>query len=60
MNGGPNTNKSVTLIGMHSTMHASRAHKRDCPSNSRNRYVGCTLFPKASSADSDKNGKLEW
>ena len=34
-----------------------RAHKRDCPSNSRNRNVGCTLFPKASSADSDKNGK---
>ena len=28
-----------------------RAHKRDCPSNSRNRHVGCTLFPKASSAD---------
>ena len=34
-----------------------RAHKRDCPSNSRNHYVGCILFPKASSADSDKNGK---
>ena len=34
-----------------------RAHKRDCPSNSRNRYVGCTLFPKASSADSGKNAK---
>ena len=34
-----------------------RAHKRDCPSNSRNCYVGCTLFPKASSADSDKNGR---
>ena len=27
-----------------------RAHKKDCPLNSRNRYVGCTLFPKASSA----------
>ena len=34
-----------------------QAHKRDCPSNSRNCYVGCTLIPKASSADSDKNGK---
>ena len=31
-----------------------RAHK-DCPLNPRNLYVGCTLFPKASSADSDKD-----
>ena len=37
----------------------SRAHK-DCPLNSRNRYVGCTLFPKAFSSDSGKgdNSKL--
>ena len=32
----------------------SRAHKKEYPLNSRNRYVGCTLFPKASSVDSDK------
>ena len=31
-----------------------RAHKKECPLNSRNRYIGCTLFPKASSADSGK------
>ena len=27
----------------------SRAHKKDCPLSSRNRYVGCTLFAKAKS-----------
>ena len=32
----------------------SRAHKKECPLNSRNRYVRWTLFPKASSVDSDK------
>ena len=48
MNGGPNSYINWGAL------------KRDCPSNSRNRYVGCTLFPKASFADSDKNGKLEW
>ena len=26
-------------------------HKRDCPSKSQNGYFGCTLFPRASSAD---------
>ncbi|MCG8623744.1 MAG: hypothetical protein MJE68_17340, partial [Proteobacteria bacterium] len=26
-------------------------HKRDCPSKTRNGYFGCTLFPRASSAD---------
>ena len=31
-----------------------RAHKKDCPLNSRNHYIGCTLFPKASSDDSGK------
>ena len=31
-----------------------RAHKKECPLNTQNRYVGCTLFPKASSVDSDK------
>ena len=35
----------------------SRAHK-ECPLNSRNRYVGCTLFPKASSVGSDKGDKF--
>ena len=29
----------------------SRAHKTDCPLSSRNRYVGRTLFPKASSGN---------
>ena len=27
----------------------SRAHKKDCPLSSRNRYVGCTLFAKTES-----------
>ena len=34
----------------------SQAHK-DCPLNSRNRYVGCTLFPKVFSSDSGKGDK---
>ena len=34
-----------------------RAHKKDCPLNSRNRYAGCTLFPKASCVDSGKGDK---
>ena len=44
----------ICVCGAH-----GRAHKRDCLSNSRNHYVGCTLilFPKDSSADSGKNGK---
>ena len=35
----------------------SRAHKKDCPLNSRNRYVRFTLFPKAFSSDSGKGDK---
>ena len=31
-----------------------RAHK-DCPLNSRSRYIGCTLFPKASSDGTGKD-----
>ena len=31
-----------------------RAHKKECPINSRNRYAGCTLFPKADSGKGDK------
>ena len=31
------------------------AHKKSCPLSSRNRYIGCTLFPKASSVDSQAN-----
>ena len=30
---------------------------QECPLNSRNRYVGCTLFSKASSVDSDKDDR---
>ena len=36
-----------------------RAHKKDCPLNSRNRYAGRTLFPKASCVDSGKGDKSE-
>ena len=36
-----------------------RAHKKDCPLNSRNLYVGYTLFPKASSAECDKDSCIK-
>ena len=35
----------------------SRAHKKDCPLSSRNRYGGRTLFPEPSSADTPANKK---
>ena len=37
----------------------NRARKKDCPLNSRNLYVGSTLFPRASSIESraDRCGK---
>ena len=33
----------------------SQAHNKICPLSSRNRYIRCTLFPKASSVDSQAN-----
>ena len=32
-----------------------RAHKKECPLNSRNRYAGCTLFPMANSGKGDES-----
>ena len=51
MNGGPNTNKSVTLIGVHTRGIAPQTHEIVT--------LGAHYFPRPLLL-TDKNGKLEW